>query len=93
MKNPSPQVHEKLIPGVPDLLMSDCSPGFERSISVKLIRAVVEFPCPSERITDLVEVVRQAAQTGRRGDGLILISETMDIVSIRTGDHDRVALL
>lgn len=53
----------------------------------------VEFLCPAERVDELVEVIRRCAQTGNRGDGVIIVSEVTDVVSIRTGDHDRVALL
>lgn len=56
-------------------------------------KAVVEFLCAAERVGELRDVIRQAAQTGHRGDGVIIISDVFDVVSVRTGEHDRVALL
>ncbi|MCJ7630356.1 MAG: P-II family nitrogen regulator [Longimicrobiales bacterium] len=49
--------------------------------------------CPAERVGELVEVILVCAQTGHRGDGVIIVSEVTDVVSVRTGDHDRVAWL
>lgn len=56
-------------------------------------KSKVEFLCLVDRVEELVEVIRSCAQTGHRGDGVILVSEVSDVVSVRTGDHDRVALL
>ncbi len=53
----------------------------------------VEFLCLAERVDELVEVIRASAQTGHRGDGVIIVSDVTDVVNVRTGDHDRVALL
>lgn len=53
----------------------------------------VEFLCLASRMEELVELIRVCAQTGHRGDGVIIVSEVTDVVNVRTGDHDRVALL
>ena len=56
-------------------------------------KSKVEFLCPADRVEELVEVVRACAQTGHRGDGVIIVSEVTDVVNVRTGDHGRVGLL
>jgi len=53
----------------------------------------VEFLCPSERVDELLNVIRSCGQTGHRGDGLVMVYDLAGVFSIRTGDHDRVALL
>jgi len=39
-----------------------------------------------------IEVIRQAAQTGKTGDGLIFIYPVEEVVRIRTGERGREAL-
>ena len=39
-----------------------------------------------------IEVIRQAAQTGKTGDGLIFIYSVEEVVRIRTGERGRQAL-
>lgn len=56
-------------------------------------KSKIKFLCLAERVNELVEVIRVCAQTGHRGDGVIIVSEVTDVVNVRTGDHDRVALL
>ena len=53
----------------------------------------IEFLCAAERVDELVEVVREWARTGHRGDGVVVVSPVTDVVNVRTGDHDRVALI
>jgi nitrogen regulatory protein PII len=53
----------------------------------------VEFLCRGARSDELVELVREWTATGHRGDGVVIVSEVTDVVNVRTGDHDRVALL
>ncbi|MCG6988409.1 MAG: P-II family nitrogen regulator [Gemmatimonadetes bacterium] len=56
-------------------------------------KAQVEFLCPADRADDLVELIRERACTGHRGDGVVIVSDVTDVVSVRTGEHDRIALL
>lgn len=56
-------------------------------------KAKVEFLCRAERCADLVELVREWARTGHRGDGVVIVSDVTDVVNVRTGDHNRIALL
>jgi len=39
-----------------------------------------------------IEVIRQAAQTGKTGDGLIFVYPVEEVVRIRTGERGRQAL-
>lgn len=53
----------------------------------------VEFLCPGDRVDELVGIAREWACTGHRGDGVVIISNVTDVVNVRTGAHDRIALL
>lgn len=56
-------------------------------------KAKIEFLCRAERADDLVALIREWAATGHRGDGVVIVSEVTDVVNVRTGDHNRMALL
>lgn len=56
-------------------------------------KARIEFLCRGERAGDLIALVRKWAGTGHRGDGVVIVSDVTDIVNVRTGDHNRIALL
>jgi len=56
-------------------------------------KAVVEVLCASDEVGELTEVIRSSANTGHRGDGVIIVSEVQDVMNVRTGDHGRIALL
>ena len=47
---------------------------------------------PDERTDEVVETIRQAACTGKIGDGKIFVSPIERVVRIRTGEEDREAL-
>ena len=53
----------------------------------------VEVLCSTERVDELLEAIQTCPRTGHRGDGLVVVSEISEVVNIRTGDRDRVALL
>jgi len=61
--------------------------------SIYTEKAKVEFVCPADRAQDLVDIVRSWTRTGQRGDGVIIVSNVTDIVDVRTGDHNELALL
>jgi len=56
-------------------------------------KAKVEFPCRAERSEELVALIRRWSCTGHRGDGVVIVSDVTDVVSVRAGDHDRIGLL
>lgn len=61
--------------------------------SVYSEKTKLEFLCPADRTEALVDVVREWARTGHRGDGVVVVSDVVDVVNVRTGDRDVVALL
>ena len=61
--------------------------------SVYTEKTKVEFVCSADRADELVDVVREWARTGHRGDGVVIVSNVTDVINVRTGDHDRIALL
>ena len=56
-------------------------------------KAKVEFLCPTERTDSILDVIREWACTGHRGDGVVVVSDVADIVNVRTGDRDLIALI
>lgn len=70
----------------------DCRPSFEEGTS-HTEKARIEFLARADEVEALVEVVREYAATGHRGDGVVVASNVSDVVSVRTGDHDALALL
>ena len=61
--------------------------------SVYTEKTKVEFICAENRAEELVEIVREWARTGHRGDGVVIVSNVTDVINVRTGGHDRIALL
>ena len=53
----------------------------------------IELVCRAEDVPRLLEVIRAAARTGHRGDGVIFVSDVEQTVKIRTGDENALALL
>lgn len=53
----------------------------------------VEFLCSGARTAELVETIRDWSCTGHRGDGIVIVSKVTDVINVRTGDHNRIALL
>ena len=56
-------------------------------------KAKIEFLCRAERTEELVALIREWSCTGHRGDGVVIVADVTDVVNVRTGDHDRIALL
>jgi nitrogen regulatory protein P-II 1 len=48
--------------------------------------------CADDLAPSIVDKIRNAAHTGRPGDGVIAISEISDVVRIRTDDHGAAAV-
>ena len=56
-------------------------------------KAKIEVVCRPEDVAGLIAAVRAKANTGQRGDGVIIIADVERVVKIRTGEEDVVALL
>jgi len=52
----------------------------------------VELICSDSEVSKIVETIRRVAYTGRKGDGVIAVSEIGRLVSIRTGKEGEEAL-
>ena len=52
-----------------------------------LPKVKVEVVCPDEFAERAIEAIRNAAQTGRIGDGKIFVLEVEQAIRIRTGDR------
>lgn len=48
-------------------------------------KAIVQFVCVGERSQMYVELLCQAARTGRRGDGIVYVQPVLAVTKIRTG--------
>jgi len=56
-------------------------------------KAKIEFLCRTESVERIVDVIREWACTGHRGDGLVIVSDVRDVVNVRTGDRGDIALM
>ncbi|MFQ5585355.1 MAG: P-II family nitrogen regulator [Thermodesulfobacteriota bacterium] len=54
--------------------------------------AKLEVVCNDEDVERLVNVIRETAYTGHRGDGMIFVSGIDNAVKIRSGERDDDAL-
>ena len=52
----------------------------------------IEIIVPSELADQVVDTIRQAAATGKIGDGKIFISSVAEVVRVRTGERGRDAI-
>jgi len=52
----------------------------------------ISLVVPDERTDEVVETIREAACTGKIGDGKIFVSPIERVIRIRTGEEDREAL-
>jgi nitrogen regulatory protein PII len=55
-------------------------------------RVKLEAVVPDALVPGLVEMIEQVARTGRKGDGKLFVSETLEAVRVRTGERGDVAL-
>lgn len=56
-------------------------------------KAKVEFLCGAEEAEAIVALIREWARTGHRGDGVVIVSNVSDVVNVRTGDRNHIALI
>jgi nitrogen regulatory protein PII len=52
----------------------------------------IEIVVPAERVDQVVEKIRESANTGKIGDGKIFVSAIERVVRIRTGEENEDAL-
>lgn len=52
----------------------------------------IDIVCRDEESDGIIELIRQAAHTGRHGDGKIFMSEMTDVVDIRSGNRGEKVL-
>ena len=52
----------------------------------------VEVVVPDDHVAEVVEAIRQAAYTGKIGDGKIFVVSVEECVRIRTGEQGEMAL-
>ncbi len=55
-------------------------------------RMRVEVACKDAELEALIELLVEAARTGRVGDGKIFITELVEVVRVRTGERGEAAL-
>lgn len=91
------------LPHFPGLTMSDArgqGRGRGEGGSFKLTeddidyhrKVILEVVCADDVAASIAETARQAAQTGNKGDGIILISEVSEVIRIRTGETQEQAV-
>lgn len=56
-------------------------------------KAKIELICSTRDVERLLDLVRNRACTGHRGDGIIAVLDVERCVRIRTGDQDQLALM
>ena len=52
----------------------------------------IEIVCKDEEVKTIVDVIRESAHTGRKGDGKIFIYNVEEVMSIRTGETNESAI-
>jgi nitrogen regulatory protein P-II 1 len=53
----------------------------------------VEVAVPDERLKAVIDTILRSAQTGQIGDGKIFVSELVETIRIRTGEHGEESLI
>lgn len=53
----------------------------------------IEVFCRPEDVGKVVDLVREQAATGRRGDGTVAVTDVDRLVSVRTGEEDLLAVV
>lgn len=56
-------------------------------------KAKVEFVTDADEVETLARVILAEVGTGHRGDGVVVISDVDEVVNVRTGDRNGLALL
>ncbi|MDD4731477.1 MAG: P-II family nitrogen regulator [Desulfovibrio sp.] len=79
---------------VTNILGSGRQKGFTETyrgvvMEVNLLKKVrIELGLPAERADVAVALIRESAQTGKEGDGVVFVLDVAKAVRIRTGEQD-----
>lgn len=57
-----------------------------------LPKVSIEIVLPDERVDEVVDVVVEAARTGKVGDGKVFVEPIDEVVRIRTGERGKEAI-
>ena len=52
----------------------------------------IEIVTPDGSLTNIVDAIVRSASTGKIGDGKIFVSDVVDVIRIRTGQHGEEAI-
>ena len=67
---------------------SNAAPFHSTAIGADYVsRIKLELVVPDEKRRDTTDAIRRVANTGKLGDGTILVSQVYDAIRIRTGEH------
>ena len=55
-------------------------------------KTVMGIVCSDEMVTTIVATIRETAHTGQRGDGIITVRNLTEVIRIRTGEKDDIAV-
>ena len=53
----------------------------------------IELVCKDEDVVRIVDIIKETAYTGHKGDGIIFVSDVNEAIKIRTGEKGSAALL
>ena len=71
---------------------ADAAQKFVDSGIAYAIKTKLEVMVPDSMVSTVVDAIRQAAYTGRPGDGKVFVIDIQESVKIRTGERDEDAL-
>jgi nitrogen regulatory protein P-II 1 len=55
-------------------------------------KVILEVVCNDDLAASIAETIRQAAHTGNKSDGIIIVSELGEVIRIRTGEKQDQAV-
>lgn len=55
-------------------------------------KVMVEIVVPDSLVAAVIDAIQQSARTGKIGDGKIFVSDLIEVVRIRTGEHGEEAI-
>ncbi len=57
-----------------------------------LPKVKLEIIAPDEQVEEILTIIKEAAHTGKIGDGKIFVLEVMEVIRIRTGEKGEDAI-